>query len=444
MKIIVIGGVAAGMSAAAKAKRENKEAKIVVYEKGAFLSYSGCGMPYYVGGVTDKWENLIVRTPQKFIEAGIEPYLRHEVVEVHPVKKEVVVRDIDANRLFTDTYDKLLIATGASAIWPSIAGIELGNILPFKELSHSIKLREVMQKPEIQRVIIVGGGYVGVEIAENLRKIGKEVRIIEMSEQLLTSFDREISQKALQEIMNKGVDVHLQEKVEAFLGADKVEHVKTDKATYLADFVVMAIGIHPNTTFLKDSGIELSGENGAVIIDQQMCTNLTDIYAAGDCAQVYHKQKQANVYLPLGTTANKTGKLAGVNLTGGKENYVGALGSACLKVFDLEMARTGLSENEAKDRGYNYGTKVVSVHNRPAYYYENSQITFKIIYEKESLLLLGAQAIGKQDVVWRIDLYALAIHNGMTADDFGLVDFCYAPPFSGAWDAAAVAANTIK
>ncbi|MEK6452945.1 CoA-disulfide reductase [Caldifermentibacillus hisashii] len=443
MKLIVIGGVAAGMSAASKLKRVNKGAEIVVYERGSFLSYGACGLPYYVSGENDDYKKMIARTKEQFEKLGITIHLRHEAIKVVPEKKQVLIRDLNNQRVFIDSYDKLMISTGTIPIVPPFSGAQLRNIHVLKTLEDGIRLKEVTTLKDIRDVVIVGGGYIGIEVAEAMVRQEKRVRIIELSDRILKTFDAEITNPAEQELVKQGVQLNLNEKVEGFIGEERVEMVKTDKGTYQADLVLLSIGVRPATKFLEGSGIQLA-KNGAIIIDREMRTNIPDIYAAGDCALVYHKVLEENAYIPLGTNANKCGRIAGTNIAGNHIKYVGTLGSAAIKVFNLELGRTGMSEHEAKNLTIDYTTVFVTSTDHPAYYPDATPIWIKLICEKRTRRILGAQAIGNKGVVLRIDIFAVAIHNQMTADELGMTDLCYAPPFAGVWDAVHIACNAVK
>lgn len=444
MKLVVIGGVAAGMSAASKLKRMNNEAQVVVYEKGDVLSYGACGLPYFVSGENDDPEKLIARPKEHFEEMGIEVHLQHEVLKVIPEKKQVMVRDLGNNKVFHEPYDKLMISTGSSPIIPPLPGIELENIHVLKALEDGIRLKEAVNQPDIKNVAIVGAGYIGIEVAEGIRGLGKNVKIIELGERSLrTSFDQEITEIAETELRKQGIELHFGEKVEGFSGTDKVESIKTDQDTYNTDLVILAIGTKPSTKFLEESGIHLA-KNGAVIIDREMRTNVEDVYSAGDCAEVYNRVTEENTFIPLGTNANKCGRIAGANIAGSHIKYIGTLGSAAIKVFDLELARTGMSEIDAENLKIDYATVFVKGTNHPGYYPNQSPIWIKLIYEKRTRRILGAQAVGPQGVVLRIDVFAVAIHNNMTTDELGMTDLCYAPPFAGVWDAIHIASNAAK
>lgn len=443
MKLLVIGGVAAGMSAASKLKRINKDADIVVYEKGRFLSYGACGLPYYVSGENDDYTKMIARTKEQFEEMGMHIFLQHEVVKVVPEKKQVMIKDLVKNKLFIDTYDKLMIATGTVPIVPPFPGVQLKNIHGLKTLEDGIYLKEVVDQPNIQDVVIVGGGYIGIEVVEAMLRLGKRVRVIELSDRILRTFDSELTDLAEKELVKHGVELNLGEKVEGFIGSERVEAVQTNKGTYPADLVLLSIGVRPATKFLDGSGVALA-ENGAVIIDREMRTNIKDVYSAGDCAQVYHKVMEENTFIPLGTNANKCGRLAGANIAGQHNKYVGTLGSAAIKVCDLEMGRTGLSEIDARNLAIDYTTVFVKSADHPGYYPNQTPIWIKLICEKRTRRILGAQAIGNKGAVLRIDIFAVAIHNNMSADELGMTDLVYAPPFAGVWDAVHIACNAVK
>lgn len=443
MKVIIIGGVAAGMSAASKLKRIDPNCEITVYEKGGFVSYGACGLPYYISGENDDYTKLIARTKQQFNEMGINVHLHHEVTRISPKRKQILVNNLQDGQIFIENYDKLMIATGTSPIVPPFEGINLEHIHVLKTMEDGMLIKEKITQQHIQNIVIVGGGYIGLELADAAYKLGKKVRIIEREGDILAPFDREITEIALRHLEDKGIAVHLNESVEKFTGYHDVEQVITDQGTYDADLVILSIGVRPATEFLKGSGIELA-KNGAIKIDREMRTNIEDIYAAGDCAEVYHFVTEENAYLPLGTNANKCGRIAGENLAGGRKKYIGTLGSAALKVLDLELARTGLSEHEAESLAIDYTTAFIQDANHPRYYPGQTPLWIKVIADKRTRRILGAQAIGESGAVLRIDMFAIAIQNKMAADDLGMTDLCYAPPFAGVWDAVHIASNAIK
>ncbi|NLC84819.1 MAG: CoA-disulfide reductase [Ruminococcaceae bacterium] len=444
MRVVIIGGVAAGMSAAAKLKRESPETTVVVYERDDQVSYGSCGLPYFVAGYNDDWRLLIARTAEAHIAAGIEVRLFHEVTAIDPTNKAITGRRRDTGETFSDTYDRLLIAVGACPVLPSFPGINQPGVHSLRTIADGIALLEDLQRPETREVIIIGGGYIGIELAEAALAQGKKVRCMEAGPQVLMQFEPEIAETAAAALLRHGADIHINEMVTAIhSGSHRLCCVETEVGRYEADLVIMAIGVRPNTAFLADSGVKMA-ENGAIIVDREQRTNLPDIYATGDCAEVYHALIGENRYLPLATTANKCGRLVAANLLGGNEQFVGTLGSAALKVMDRELARTGLSEAECLELGYDVQCQVVEVPNHPVYYPDQSSLRFKLVADRKTHRLLGAQGSGADGVVLRIDIFAAAITNGMTTEAIGQLDLCYSPPFSSAWDAVLVASNAIK
>lgn len=447
MKIIIIGGVAAGMSAAAKASRIDKNAEIVIYEKTEIVSWGACGLPYYVGNFYEDPNNMIARPVEKFIEAGMNIKIKHEVVGIDVEKKEVTIKNLVTGETFTDNYDKLMVATGAHAIMPPIKNPSTKGVYTLKDYTDGIVLKEEMMKDEIQDIIVVGAGYIGIEVVEAAKHLGKRsVRLIQLGERvLLESFDKEITDVMEEEIRShEGVELHLEEAVQEIVEKDgKVVGIKTNKGEYKADLVVISTGVRPNTAFLKDTGIEML-PNGALVIDEFGKTSIDSIYSAGDCATVYHRVRKENVYIPLATTANKIGRIVGENLAGKNTAFKGTLGSAAIKVLDVEAGRTGITENEAIKMGINYKTVFVKDKNQTNYYPGREDIFVKLIYNADTRVLLGAQIAGKKGAVLRVDALATAIYSRLTVDEIGMMDFCYAPPFARTWDVMNVAGNVAK
>lgn len=447
MKIIIIGGVAAGMSAAAKASRIDKNAEIVIYEKTEIVSWGACGLPYYVGNFYEDPNNMIARPVEKFIEAGMNIKIKHEVIGIDIEKKEITIKNLVTREIFKDNYDKLMVATGAHAIMPPIKNLSAKGVYTLKDYTDGIILKEEMMKEEIQDIIVVGAGYIGIEIVEAAKHLGKRsVRLIQLGERvLLESFDKEITDVMEEEIRaHEGVELHLEEAVQEIIEKDgKVVGIKTNKGEYKADLVVISTGVRPNTAFLKETGIEML-PNGALIIDEFGKTSIDSIYSAGDCATVYHRVRKENVYIPLATTANKIGRIVGENLAGKNTPFAGTLGSAAIKVLDVEAGRTGITENEAIKMGINYKTVFVKDKNQTNYYPGREDIFVKLIYNADTRVLLGAQIAGKKGAVLRVDSLATAIYSELTVDEIGMMDFCYAPPFARTWDVMNVAGNVAK
>lgn len=447
MKVIIVGGVAAGMSAAAKFRRLDKDSTILIYEKSDIISWGACGLPYYVGNFFENSDMMKARTIEDMKKVNIDVKINHEVIKVDPIKKTIQVKNWENGEVFEDNYDKLMISTGAHSILPPIKNIDTKGVFTLKEFSDGLNLKKEMDKEENQNIIIVGAGYIGLELLEacvNLKK--KNIKVIQLGDRVLAeSFDKEITDIMEEEIRgHEGVELLLQEMVLEIIEKDgKVVGIKTDKNEYKADLVVIATGVRPNTEFLKDSGINML-KNGALIIDKYGRTNIEDIYSGGDCASVYHMISNEDVYIPLGTTANKIGRIVGENLAGLNSEFCGTLGSAAIKVLNLEAGRTGISEKEAIAKGLNYKTLFMKDKNHAGYYPGEEDIYIKLIYDVDTRLILGGQIIGKSGAVLRVDVISTALYSKLKVDDLGKIDFCYAPPFSNAWDALNVAGNLAK
>lgn len=447
MKIIIIGGVAAGMSAAAKVSRLDKNSKITVYEKTDIVSWGACGLPYYIGNFFSDYNNMIARTVEDLTKSGINIRIRHEVIEVNPFSKTVTIKNLDDNSIFQDNYDKLVISTGAHAIIPPIKNYNLKNVSTLKEFNDGITLKNLLSDNSIQNIVIIGAGYIGLEAVEAMHHLKKEsIRIIQLASRVLTeSFDKEITDIMEEELQSYDtIKLHLQETVTEFLDNDgKIIAVKTDKGEYPADLVILATGVRPNTSFLKNIGLDML-QNDAIIINNKGMTSLPDIYAAGDCASVYHLVKKADVYIPLATTSNKIGRVVGENLGNLNTTFKGTLASACVKIMKLEAARTGISEEEAKKLGFSYKTVFIKDKNQTSYYPGQSDIWIKLIYDAQTRVLLGGQMIGRKGAVLRTDVIATAIFSKMTVDELGMLDLCYSPPFARTWDVLNIAGNAAK
>jgi len=444
MKIIIIGGIAAGMSAAAKARRINKEAEIIVYEMGDIISFGACGLPYYVGDFFSNPNYMIARKVDRMIEEGIDVKVSHQVLSVSPDNKSVEVKKLESGEIFKENYDKLMIASGASVIKPPFENIELDNIFTLTKMDDGEKLKAIAIKDEVKDVTIIGAGFIGIEVVEAMKKLGKHVRLIQRGNRVFNRiFDERITDLMQEELLAHGVELVLNEGVVGFEGEGSVKEVKTDKNSYQTDLVVIATGFKPNTSFLEGSGIRTL-KNGAVVVNTKGETNIKDIYSAGDCATVPHIVKQEDVYIPLATGANKLGRVTGENMAGGEAVYPGSLGSACVKVMDYEAAITGISEEDAIAMGIEYKTVFVKDKNQTGYYPNQQNIYIKLVYEAGSKIILGGQILGKNGAALRIDVIAVAIKAKMTTEDLGMMDFCYAPPISKTWDALNVAGNAAK
>ncbi len=439
MKIVIVGGVAAGMSAAAKLSREMPEAQIIVFEKTQEVSYAGCGLPYYVSGENADINKLRIRTVEQFRKSGIDVRLGHTVIGLDAKNKTVDVEN-EAGVL-QESYDYLIITTGASPIVPPISGKDLPGVFVLKTLQDAMAMREALA--QVSSVVIVGGGYIGMELVEAFVHQNKKVTVIERLDRVLTLFDREFSEQVADYLGNNDVDLRLNETVTEIRREGSNLSVLTDKGSVLAQMAVFAVGVRPNTAFLKDSGIEMIG-NGAIVIDDQMRTNLQDVFAAGDCATVNHRVTGKMKYIPLATNANKQGKLIAEIIAGSNKSYTQALGSAMIKVMDLELAKTGIGESEAADYEGELEHVTVTAGNHAHYYPGHGKVTIKLTVDKQSKVIVGAQLIGAPGTALRVDPFVVAITAKMTASEFGALDFGYAPPFASTWDVMHIAANAVK
>lgn len=444
MRVVIVGAVAAGMSAAAKLKRMKPEYEVVVYEKTDVVSFGACGLPYFVGGFFDDANNMIARSPEKFRETGIDLNIFKEVVAVDTDAKKLTVKDIKTGETFEDSYDKLMIATGASSIIPPIKNVKLENVSTLKTMEDGIKVKELLSKKEINKVVVIGAGFIGLEAVEAAKKLGKEVTVIQSTDRVLNQvFDKEITDVLEDEIKAHGVNLHLEELAAEFVGKTKVEKVITNKGEIEADLVIIATGVRPNTSFLKDTNIEMLG-NGAIIVDEYGRTSVEDIYSAGDCATIKNIVTNEDMYVPLATGANKLGRIVGENLAGYNNAFQGSLGSSCIKVMNMEAAATGLTEGKAKSLGLNYKAKFISDFNQTNYYPGRDKIYVKLVYDAETKVILGGQVAGFKDSVQRANVIAAAIFSKMTTNQLGMLDLCYAPPFARTWDVLNVAGNVSK
>lgn len=444
MKVIIIGGIAAGMSAAAKLKRVNKDAQVIVYEKTPHISFGACGLPYFVGGFFDNEAQMLARTPEEAAKSGIEVYVEHEVLALDPQKQEVTVKNLKSGEIFKESYDKLMIATGASPILPPIKNIDLKNVYTLRNMADGHILRDKMKDPGVKKIGIVGAGFIGLELVEAAKKMGKEVCVFQLEERILKdTFDREVTNILEEELRREGVDLHLSTMVVGLEGEETVQEVVTAHGKVAVDMVIIATGVRPNTAFLKETGIEMI-PNGAIVVNNKGETSLPNIYAAGDCATVPHLVRQENVYIPLATSANKLGRIVGENLGGADETFEGTLGSSCLKLMHMEAGRTGISEEEAIKLGIDYKTVFITDKNQTDYYPGQEDISIKLVYDSKTKVILGGQIVGKKDAVQRTNVIAAAIYAKMTTKQLGMLDVCYAPPFARTWDALNVAGNVAK
>lgn len=441
MRTIIVGATAAGTSAAAKAKRTNPDLDITLYEKRDYVSFGACGLPYFVGDHFEDPNQMIARTPEKFAQQGINVQLEHEVVSVDFDAQSVVVRDLKTGQEKTDSYDQLMLATGATAIMPPIKNVNLKNVYHLRTMADGQALRELGQDAQIQSVTVIGAGFIGLEIAEEFHQLGKKVRVIQLEDRILPlAFDPELTDMFADDLRDNGIELHLSEAVQALEGTDQVTGIVTDKGQYATDLVIVAAGIRPNTQFITDDRLQKL-KNGAIIVDQAGRTSIKNVYAAGDNATVINSVTHQPMYSALATGANKLGRIVGTNLGGQAAQLPGMLNSAGVKLITLEAGRTGLTEKEAAAAGLEFGTVLIHDKNQTSYYPGQSDLTIKLIYTKADHVLIGGQVVGQKDAVLRVDVLATAIQAKMTTEQLGLLDLVYAPPFARTWDALNVAGN---
>ncbi|HBL85133.1 MAG: dehydrogenase [Clostridiales bacterium GWF2_38_85] len=426
MRILIIGAVAAGTSAAAKARRNSEDAEIVLYEKDSYISYSGCGMPYYIGGELDNADELTPRDPAFFkSKYNIDILTQHEVLSIHPNMKTIRVKNLTNDEQFIDTYDKLIIATGARAVMPPVPGVDKSHVFTLRSINDMNRIKAFIDNNKPGTAAIIGTGFIGLEMSENLKRLGISITLIERLPQITPGLDSD---------MSVYVEEHLQKNdVTVFTSTTAIEI--TDKTIVLADgtqidteLVIVAVGIRPNTEFAKAAGIEL-GIAGAIKVNERMQTNIQDIYACGDCIE--HKSLITGnpIYRPLGSTANKTGRIAGDCVTGGSLSFRGILGTGIFRIFDMTVAQTGLSEREAIELGYDF---IVSYNIKPdkPEYMGGKEMVIKTVADKNTGRILGVQIVGFGGVDKRIDVFVTAITFGAKAEDLFHLDLAYAPPFS--------------
>lgn len=433
MKVLIIGGVAAGTKVAAKLKRENFGCEVTILTKGKDISYAGCGLPYYVGNVISDRSQLVVNTPGSFskLTGGVQVLTEVEVTKVNPEEKTVDAVDLNTNETLEFTYDKLVIASGADAIKPPIDGVNLKGVFFMRTIDDAVNLQGAVASGEIKRAVVVGGGFIGLEVAENLFSLGVKVSVIDMAKHIPPNFDEEFSDYIENHFADQGIMTFTEVKLEAILGEEKVEKIKTNQRAIKADAVILSMGIRANTGFLKDTIIDLM-PNKTVKVNEFLQTNIEDIYAVGDCATVVNRLTKEPAWSPMGSTANTAGRIAAKNIAGANVAFQGVLSTAVAKLPELNIGRTGLTEAAAKQAGFDAVSVVTIVDDKAHYYPDASFFIIKIIADRKTKQLLGLQVLGKGAVDKMVDIAVTAISMGATLEDIENMDLAYAPPFSTA------------
>ncbi len=436
LKVVVIGGDAAGMSAASQVKRRIKTAEVIVLEKGRDVSYGACGMPYNIG-FRRSIDELIVMSAEDFREKrGIDVRLFNEAVGVDVEQKKVFVHNIATDREYELVYDKLFIGSGASAVLPPIKGVERAGVFTLKVLEDARRIKSYIDDKKPQKAVLIGGGFINLELSENLKRLGMDVTILEKMDGILLNYDEEVQNEVNKELESNGVRLVVDVDIEEI---DESLKVKTNRGDFDSDFVNVSTGVKPNTDFLKNTPIKL--DRGAVDVDRYFSTSVKDVYAGGDCATIYHRLLEKNVYMPLGTYANRAGRIAGANMASAKEEFAGVVGTTIFKVFDMGVAKTGLSLKEALKEGYDAFKTAITAPITAHGYPEQGRITVIMVAEHGSGRLLGAQIVGDARGVWRIDVLSCAVGASMSIRDVQAIDMAYSPPFAPVWDPVLVCAN---
>jgi NADPH-dependent 2,4-dienoyl-CoA reductase/sulfur reductase-like enzyme/rhodanese-related sulfurtransferase len=442
-RLVVIGGVAAGPKAAARARRCDPELEIVVYQEEDDISYAGCGLPYYISGIVKERDELISRTPGKFALDGIRILKNRRIEQIDTKERTISGKMLGSDKMFTDHFDRLVLATGAKPIRPKIEGIELGNIFYLRSIFDADAILEHIGSDQIRKVVIAGGGYIGLEMAEALILLSKKVTIVELAPQILTLFDEDFAGVLRQYLEKKGVQIFTSEGIKALRGNEgKVTCVQTVSQEIEADAVLMSLGIRPQVELAKQAGLRI-GETGAIWVNDKMEASAEGIYAAGDCAETTHLITGKKVWIPLGSTANKQGRVVGVNVCGGNAIFPGVMGTTVFKCFDWNLAKTGLSIGEAEKSGFKPIQAIVRGFDRAHYYPGQKESTLKVIADEKTGRILGGQAMGEGPSDKFIDILAMALHAKMNCQELSSVDLAYAPPYSPVLSPIIVAANVL-
>jgi NADPH-dependent 2,4-dienoyl-CoA reductase/sulfur reductase-like enzyme len=439
-RLVVIGGVAAGMSAAAKAKRTNRDLEVVVYEKSPYISYAACGMPYYIAGDIPHYQELIVRTPAQMGKQGVTVHVRHQVTAIDPETRTVTVHDLEGGHEFLQDYDKLVVATGARPAWPSLPGAELEGIFGLRPLESGLAVKRFVEEQQPQKAVVIGGGYIGIEMAETFRRLGLEVTMLIRSGQVMrATLDDDVRELVHAELVRQGVAIVHDHPI-AFEGNARVRVVVTAEGAYPCDVVLLGLGAQPNVELAQQAGVAI-GATGAIATDDSMRTNLPDVYAAGDCCEARHLVTGEPAYIPLGSTANKQGRVAGENAAGGSDTFGGVVGTMVVRCFDLAVASTGITAAKARTLGYDVQETLIEAKDLSHYFPGAAAIHVKLVVDGNSERLLGGQVVGPHRGVKRIDVLAAALLSRMTVGELQALDLAYAPPFAPVWDPILVAAN---
>ena len=430
MKTVIIGGVAGGASAAARLRRLKEKEEIIVLERGSYVSFANCGLPYYIGGsIVDK-EDLTLQTPESFKSRfNIDVRINNEAISIDPENMTVTVKDLCSGNVYTEKYDNLILSPGAEPIRPNIDGVYGENVFTLRNIPDTFKIKNYIEKHQLKTAAVIGGGYIGVEMAENLKEAGIDVSIIELSDHLISPLDFDMAADVHRYIKEKGIKLYLNNGV---LAIDKNTLI-LEQGRINCDMIILSVGVRPETSLAKDSGIELNSR-GSIVVDSRMRTNKPHIYAVGDAVQVKDFISNSPAFIPLAGPANKQGRIAADNIAGIDSEYTGTQGSSVLKLFDMTIATTGLNEKSAKAAGIDYDKAYTYSASHASYYPGGKNLSVKALWDKKTLKLIGAQIVGFDGVDKRMDVLATVIRFGAKITDLTSLELCYAPPFSSAKD----------
>lgn len=430
MKTIIIGGVAGGASAAARLRRLDEAAEIIVLERGEYVSFANCGLPYYIGGVITNQNHLTLQTPESFrARFHIDVRVNSEAVKINPEAKTVTIQNLKSGESYEESYDNLILSTGAEPIKPNINGINNDFVFTLRNIPDTLKIKEYIKSAMPKSAVVVGGGYIGVEMAENLKEAGLEVSIVELSDHLIATLDFDMAADVHRYIKSKGIHLYLNNGVKAIS-----EHtVILQNGEIHADMVILSVGVRPETKLANECGIK-TNQRGSIVVDQNMKTNIPHIYAVGDAVEAEDFITKFPAFIPLAGPANKQGRVAADNIAGLSSEYSGTQGSAVLKLFDMTVAATGINEKSAKEAGIDYDKTYIYSGSHASYYPGASNMLIKALWNKQTLKILGVQIVGFEGVDKRIDVLATAIRFGAKITDLAKLELCYAPPFGSAKD----------
>lgn len=430
MKTIIIGGVAGGASAAARLRRLDETCEIVILERGNFISFANCGLPYYIGGaITDK-NNLTLQTPESFRKRfNIDVRVNNEAVRISPEEKTVTVKNLKSGEIYTESYDNLILSPGAEPIKPNIEGIDSNTVFTLRNIPDTLKIKEYIEKSKPKSAVVIGGGYIGVEMAENLKEAGLDVSVVELADHLIAPLDFDMAADVHRYIKSKGIKLYLNNGVKAIDG----NTVILQNGTIDAEMIIMSVGVRPETALAKDCGIEVN-RRGSIVVDRHMKTNIQNIYAVGDAVETEDFITKSPAFIPLAGPANKQGRIAADNICGINSEYTGTQGSAVLKLFDMTVATTGINEKSASSAGIDYDKTYIYSGSHASYYPGASNMSIKALWDKKTLKIIGAQIVGFDGVDKRMDVLASSIRFGAKITDLANLELCYAPPFGSAKD----------